>query len=153
VIRRRRRQSAQPAQSTGVMHFSHPFHTDEMDVEENHEPTLWLRGELATIGNDLVAGRSELCPHILTRNPFTASVRATTLLAALWRPLYVCCSDCAPDELTPPPDVVCSRCQAVEDMNSASVYAHGILVCYVLCSACLRREAATTNTQPREGHP
>jgi hypothetical protein len=104
---------------------------------DGHEPSLWLRNELAAVRRMITDGTFTDCGHLLG---------AMSAAAALWRPGHVVCADCVVAlRLYGDADRTCDRCQTVMPPGAlihpcAIRVSSVLLVTFGLCPTCNRRE-------------
>jgi hypothetical protein len=113
-------------------------HADHIDgqLDADHEPSAWLRGPLAALGDGLATGRVTRCAH-LRRTPGAVAYHA------LWAPDTLLCAFCAPTTaLTGDADRTCDRCGRVAERIHPDLVAAGpqVLVAFGLCRDCQGRE-------------
>lgn len=106
---------------------------------ENHEPSHWLRTQLAEVGARLVAGQLDMCPQVRPHVDGFIALWASDWVACGWRACGHCESRLA---LTGDADRTCDRCSNVVDIVHPEVVLVGpnLLVAFALCSACRQRE-------------
>ena len=101
-------------------------------VRQNHEPSFWLRWQLASLDTDLVSGDLTYCGH---EGPH---------LVALWHSDRAVCVSCAGGELDlsgTAEDCRCDRCGEYADpIEVCLVGAPRFLVSFGLCGNCAARE-------------
>jgi hypothetical protein len=89
---------------------------------DHHEPSLWLRNEIAALSKDWNAGLFTTCGHNYSR-----------MVAALWKPHTIVCGFCTPTLLLndTAEDWTCDRCRAiVPTINVAVIELDWLLLCF-----------------------
>jgi hypothetical protein len=100
----------------------------------NHEPSWWLRRELAAIDRAAINGRLGSCRH---------ARRSRVTVVALWDPGTLWCLPCGSSALTldGEADRQCDRClEVVDRITAITVVSRNTMVMFGLCPPCRIRE-------------
>ena len=105
---------------------------------DNHEPSWWLRSTVDELGQRVVAGQVDFCPHLGV---------GSSVYMALWRPDIAVCRTCWPRLWSgmrgTPDDAQCDRCGGHDrhgKINGGLLVLGAVILTFGLCDDCAARE-------------